>query len=73
MSQLLRSGRPWLAIEVKLAEQELDAGLRYLLQRAAVPHAFQVHLHGGRERRVPDIGRSHVRHVSAERLLANLP
>jgi hypothetical protein len=70
---LLRSGRPWLAIEVKLAEQELDAGLRYLLQRAAVPHAFQVHLHAGRERRVPDVGRSHVRHVSAARLLANLP
>ncbi len=70
---LLRSGRPWLAIEVKLAEQDIDAGLRYLLERVAVPHAFQVHLRGRRERRVPDIGRSRVRQVSGARLLANLP
>ena len=70
---LLRRGRPWLAIEVKLTEQEIDAGLRYLLERVAVPHAFQVHLRGGRERRVPDVGTSRVRHVSAARLLASLP
>jgi len=70
---LLRRGRPWIAIEAKLTEEPLDAGLRYLLQRVAVPHAFQVHLLGGRERRVADVGKSNVRHVSAARLLANLP
>lgn len=70
---LLRNGRPWLAIEAKLAEQALDSGLRYLLERVAVPYAFQVHLRGGRERTVADIGKSKVRHVSAARLLASLP
>lgn len=70
---LLRSGKPWLAIEAKLAEQPFDGGLRYLLERVAIPFAFQVHLRGGRERRVEDIGTSRIRHVSAARLLANLP
>ena len=70
---LLRGGRPWIAIEAKLAEQELDSGLRYLLERATVPFAFQVYRQGARERRVAGIGTSLVRHVSAARLLASLP
>lgn len=70
---LLRGGRPWVAIEAKLSEQDLDAGLRYLLERVKVPYAFQVHLRGGRERRLPNIGHTSVRHVSAARLLASLP
>jgi uncharacterized protein len=68
---LLRGGRPWIAIEVKLSDQDLDPGLRYLLQRVNVPHAFQVSLRG-RERQVHDVGRSKI-HVAAARLLANLP
>lgn len=70
---LMRRGKPWLAVEAKLSEQALDSGLRYLLERASIPYAFQVHLHGGRERRAADIGVTRVRHVSAARLLANLP
>jgi len=70
---LLRRGKPWIAIEAKLTEQPLDGGLRYLLERVPVPYAFQVHLTGGRERRVADVGTSQVRHVSAARLLANMP
>ncbi|MCK6534239.1 MAG: AAA family ATPase [Polyangiaceae bacterium] len=70
---LLRRGKPWIAIEAKLAEQPLDTGLRYLLERVPVPFAFQVHRDGGRERRVADIGRCRVRLVSAARLLASLP
>ncbi len=70
---LLRKGRPWIAIETKLTEQPLDAGLRYLLERVPVPYAFQIYLRGGRERQVGDVGRSTVRHVSAARLLANVP
>jgi uncharacterized protein len=69
----LRAGKPWFAIEVKLVEQALDAGLRYLLERVDVPFAMQVFLRGGRERRVEDVRRSRVRHVSAARLLANPP
>jgi hypothetical protein len=70
---LLRNGKPWLAVEAKLAEQPFDPSLRYLLERVTVPYAFQVHLRGGRERRIEDVGRSQVRHVSAARFLANLP
>ncbi len=70
---LLRRGKPWIAIEAKLAEGPLDANMRYLLERVAIPHAFQVHARGGRERRVEDVGKSRIRHVSAARLLANLP
>jgi predicted AAA+ superfamily ATPase len=70
---LLRDRKPWIAIEAKSSEQPLAPGLRYLLERFPVPYAFQVHPHGGRERRVEDVGRSRVRHVSAARLLASLP
>jgi hypothetical protein len=70
---LLRTGKPWLAIECKLTEQPFDSGLRYLLERVHVPFAFQVHLRGGRERRIVDVGKTRVRHISAARLLANLP
>ena len=34
---LLRNGKPWIAIETKLAEQPLAPGLRYLLERVPVP------------------------------------
>lgn len=70
---LLRNGKPWLAIETKLTEQPLDTGLRYMLERLTVPYAFQVHARAGRERRREDVGKSTVRHISAARLLANLP
>lgn len=70
---LLRNRKPWIAIEAKLSDQPLDSGLRYLLERVAVPYAFQVHARGARERRVPDVGKARVRHVSAARLLASLP
>lgn len=70
---VLRAGKPWFAVEAKLAEQPLDGGLKYLLERVAVPFAFQVFLRGDRERREADVGTARVRHVSAARLLANLP
>ncbi len=70
---LLRGGRPWIAIEAKLSDSELAPALRYFAERARPVHAWQVVLHGARERRLPDIGTTRVRVVSAERLLANLP
>lgn len=70
---VLRGGKPWLAVEAKVAEQPFDPSLRYLLERVHVPFAFQVHLRGGRERRIEDVGKSRVRHVSAARFLASLP
>lgn len=70
---VLRGGKPWFAVEVKLTGQDLDPGLRYLLERYRIPRAFQVSLRGGVERRVPDINGARVELVSAARLLASLP
>jgi uncharacterized protein len=70
---ILRNRQPWLAAEVKMSDQELHPGLRYLLERVAVPYAFQIFLGPGRERTAANIGRSKVRHVSARRFLASLP
>lgn len=70
---VLRGGKPWLAVEVKLTAQELDPGLRYLLERYRVPRALQVSLRGGVERRLPDVNGARVELVSVARLLAALP
>ena len=70
---ILRQRKPWIAIEAKLTEGPIEAGLRYLLERTSIPHAFQVSATRGRERRGDDIGRTRVRHVWAGRLLASLP
>ena len=70
---LLRGERPWLAIEAKLADSDLAPALRYFAERARPAYAFQVVLRNARERRLPDIGPTRVRVISAARLLANLP
>ena len=70
---VLRKGRPWLAVEVKLADRPLDANLRYFLERVHVPYAFQVSLDGSIDRRLPDIHRTVVRQVPAATFLSNLP
>ena len=70
---VLRQGKPWMAVEAKLEERPLDRGLRYLLERVSIPWAFQVSLGGDRDRRIPSVGQSDVRQVSAARFLANLP
>src|SRR3990167_4370310 len=46
---LLKQGKPWAAIEVKLNEQNLDSNLKYLLERVSFPHAFQVSLMGNKD------------------------
>jgi hypothetical protein len=55
------------------AEQSLAPGLRYFLERVAVPHAFQVLLTGRHDIRVPDINGCKIRILPAARLLCNLP
>jgi predicted AAA+ superfamily ATPase len=70
---VLRQKKPWLAIEAKLSDGELAPSLRYFVERVQPPFAIQVVLNSSRERRIPDIGRTRVRIVSAARLLANLP
>lgn len=70
---VLRNRKPWMAVEIKLDDQPVDRGLRYLVERLAIPFAFQVSLRGTADRFVPDIGTSGVRLVPAVRFLANLP
>lgn len=70
---LLRDRKPWLAIEAKMGDWHLAPGLVYFVERVQPEHAFQVVLGEGREAKLPDIGRTRVRVVSARRLLANLP
>jgi len=70
---VLRKGKPWLAVEVKLDERPLDASLKYLLERVKIPHAFQVSLNGTNDWRPPDINGCRIRILPAARLLASLP
>lgn len=70
---VLRKGRPWMAVEVKTSDQPLDPGLRYFLERARVPFAFQVALDGAIDRRLPDVNGARVRQVPLTRFLASLP
>jgi predicted AAA+ superfamily ATPase len=38
---IVRDGRPWILIEVKLAEERLDPALRYFQEHTGAQHAFQ--------------------------------
>ena len=70
---LLKQGKPWMAVEAKLSEQNLDSNLAYLLQRVKIPYAFQVHLKGSSCFRVEDINGSKVFILPATKFLSNLP
>ncbi|MBN1962068.1 MAG: ATP-binding protein [Deltaproteobacteria bacterium] len=70
---LLKEHKPWIAIKAKLSDCELAPSLRYFVERVQPNYAFQVVLNAKNERRLPDIGRTKVRIVSATRFLANLP
>jgi len=70
---LLKEGKPWIAIEAKLSEQELDPNLKYLLDRVHIPYAFQVHLHGTKHRQLETINGSKIFLIPADRFLSKLP
>jgi hypothetical protein len=70
---VLRKGRPWLAVEIKLEERPLSSGLAYFLERVSVPFAVQISLHGGTDRRLSPIGKCQVRAMPAAKFLMNLP
>ncbi len=69
---LLKDRKPWCAIEVKMSEQALDPNMKYLVQRVAIPHAFQIHLKGTADFEPPKMNRSAIRVLPATRFLANL-
>jgi len=69
---ILRNKKPWMAIEVKESEQNLDSNLRYLLERVAIPYAYQIHLNGNLDRRETKINQSEIRIMPAWKFLGNL-
>lgn len=70
---ILKKGLPWMAVEVKEREQDLDSNLKYLLERTKIPYAFQVHLEGNKFKRLPNINESVIHIVPAYTFLSNLP
>ncbi|PWU17609.1 MAG: AAA family ATPase [Bdellovibrio sp.] len=70
---ILKASKPWMAVEVKTAEQSLDRNLKYLLERVKVPWAFQVHLRGGQDWLAPSINGARIRVLPAVTFLSQLP
>ncbi len=70
---VLLDSKPAWAVEVKLGERDLDAGLRYLIQRVPVPQAFQISLEGTRDY-VQSVGpKARARILPAASFLSALP
>lgn len=70
---VLRSGKPWIAVEVKSKEQSLDPNLKYFLERVQIPWAFQIHLHGENDWEHPSINKSRIRILPVAQFLSQLP
>ncbi len=70
---ITQNRKPWIAIEVKLQEQELAQPIKYFLERVETPYAFQIFLNGQKEKKLAKVGNTLVRSVSAARFLAQLP
>ncbi len=70
---ILRKKQPWMAIEVKSSEQDLDTGFRYFLKRISVPYAFQIHLKSDLDSRIADINGCRIRTMPAAKFLMALP
>lgn len=70
---VLRGTQPWLAVEVKASDGPLDPGLRYFLERSAVPFAFQVAVSGSLDRRPSSVGATIVRQLPLAAFLSQMP
>lgn len=70
---VLRKGRPWLAVEIKVDDRPLSPGLVYFLERVAVPHAVQISLRGKVHKRLEPVGKTQIRAMPAAVFLSNLP
>lgn len=70
---LLRNQKPWLAVECKTSQENLDSNLKYLLQRVDVPHAIQVSLKGEKDWVDKSVGKHGVRILPATQFLSSLP
>lgn len=70
---LLKDKKPWIAIEVKSSEQTLSKGLKYFLERVAVPYAYQIHLKSNLDTRLPNINKTKIRSMPVAKFLCLLP
>ncbi|MBI4583705.1 MAG: hypothetical protein HY717_06755 [Planctomycetes bacterium] len=70
---MLRKSKPWMAVEVKFQEQQLDANLKFLLERVKIPFTYQVSLNRAKDWRPPDINGCRIRVLPAAKFLARLP
>lgn len=70
---LLRRKKPWIAIEVKLKDSKQDRNLKYLLERIAFKHAFQLTFSSQEDYRAPDINGCSLRIMPAASFLTGLP
>lgn len=70
---VLVKGKPWFAVEAKLDDRPLDPNLSYLLERAPIPHAYQVTLRGKKDHLAPSINGCRVRVLPAAKFLAMFP
>jgi len=69
---LLKGKKPWLVVEAKSSDQQIDTGLKYLLERVRVPHAIQVAAFGKRDATLPAINGAKIRIMPATRFLTQL-
>lgn len=69
---IMRKREPFIAIEVKNTQQEIDRGLSYFLSKTRVPHAFQLHLKGSSENQMKTSSGAKVWQVSIGRFLSGL-
>ncbi len=70
---VLKDGKPFIAIEVKVDDRPLDAGIKYLLERMKIPNAFQISLNGKLDYFGPALKGGRVRFLPAAKLLLQLP
>lgn len=72
---VLKQGVPWIAVEVKLTEGDLDSKspLKYLLERVSFKHAYQVHLHGNKFKEYEKLNGCNITIMPAYKFLSLIP
>lgn len=69
---LLVNKKPFMAVEIKESDTNLDSNLSYLLERVKIPYAFQLHFQENDFHRVLEINGSRVNILPAWKFLGNL-
>jgi len=70
---IIKDRKPWIAIEVKESQSDLDPNLKYLLEKIKMPYAFQVHLNVKTFKKIPSINGAQIYIMPASEFLLNLP